>query len=176
MAARLRIGAQKDPPFFPVQPMKRAGPQPSSQARAHQISLIRQSYAMGRHMRQQPARVGVLSNQQVAHKLNLSVRTIVAHLTHIYNKLGVGSRIQAALLAQREGRFDLQSQDSQGCSDRTRVAPASSSLSIYSLPPCSSTMRRVIDRPSPAPSLLPWLEKGSKIRARYLLRVAPSTR
>jgi DNA-binding NarL/FixJ family response regulator len=55
-----------------------------------------------------------LSNQQVAHKLNLSVRTIEAHLTHIYNKLGVGSRIEAALLAQREGWFDSESRDSQG--------------------------------------------------------------
>lgn len=55
-----------------------------------------------------------LSNQQVAHKLNLSVRTIEAHLTHIYNKLGVGSRTEAALLAQREGWFDSESRDSQG--------------------------------------------------------------
>jgi DNA-binding NarL/FixJ family response regulator len=55
-----------------------------------------------------------LSNQQIARKLSLSVRTIEAHLTHIYNKLGVGSRTEAALLAQREGWFDSESRDSQG--------------------------------------------------------------
>jgi DNA-binding NarL/FixJ family response regulator len=49
-----------------------------------------------------------LSNQQVAHELGLSVRTIEAHLTHIYNKLGVGSRTEAALLAQREGWISSQ--------------------------------------------------------------------
>jgi DNA-binding NarL/FixJ family response regulator len=44
-----------------------------------------------------------LSNHQVARRLCLSVRTIEAHLTHIYNKLGVGSRTEAALLAERKG-------------------------------------------------------------------------
>jgi DNA-binding NarL/FixJ family response regulator len=54
------------------------------------------------------------SNQQVAHELSLSVRTVEAHLTHIYNKLGVGSRTEAALLAQREGWFSSESRDSEG--------------------------------------------------------------
>jgi DNA-binding NarL/FixJ family response regulator len=44
-----------------------------------------------------------LSNHRVARELGLSVRTVEAHLTHIYDKLGVGSRTEAALLAQREG-------------------------------------------------------------------------
>jgi len=44
-----------------------------------------------------------LSNYQVARRLHLSVRTIEAHLTHIYNKLGVSSRTEAALLAERRG-------------------------------------------------------------------------
>jgi len=55
-----------------------------------------------------------LSNQQVAHKLGLSVRTIEAHLTHIYNKLDVGSRTEAALLAQREGWLASEPHDSEG--------------------------------------------------------------
>jgi NarL family two-component system response regulator LiaR len=49
-----------------------------------------------------------LSNYQVAHKLGLSVRTIEAHLTHVYNKLDVASRTEAALLAQREGWLSSQ--------------------------------------------------------------------
>ena len=55
-----------------------------------------------------------LSNQQVARKLSLSVRTIEAHLTHIYNKLGVGSRTEAAVLAQRRGWGSSISRNSQG--------------------------------------------------------------
>lgn len=44
-----------------------------------------------------------LSNQQIAHQLGLSVRTVEAHLTHIYTKLDVSSRTEAALLARQKG-------------------------------------------------------------------------
>jgi DNA-binding NarL/FixJ family response regulator len=44
-----------------------------------------------------------LTNHQIARQLGLSVRTVEAHLTHIYAKLDVGSRTEAALLAQRRG-------------------------------------------------------------------------
>lgn len=44
-----------------------------------------------------------LTNHQIARQLGLSVRTVEAHLTHIYAKLSVGSRTEAALLAQRRG-------------------------------------------------------------------------
>ena len=44
-----------------------------------------------------------LTNDQIAHQLSLSLRTVEAHLTHIYNKLGVSSRTEAALLAHRKG-------------------------------------------------------------------------
>jgi DNA-binding NarL/FixJ family response regulator len=43
------------------------------------------------------------SNQQIARRLALSVRTIEAHLTHVYAKLGVGSRTEAVLVAQQTG-------------------------------------------------------------------------
>jgi len=44
-----------------------------------------------------------MTNDQIAQQLSLSSRTIEAHLTHIYTKLDVRSRTEAALLAQRKG-------------------------------------------------------------------------
>ncbi len=44
-----------------------------------------------------------LTNEQIAHRLNLSLRTVEAHLTHIYTKLNVSSRTEAALVAERKG-------------------------------------------------------------------------
>lgn len=47
-----------------------------------------------------------MTNEQVAYKLNLSKRTVEAHLTHVYTKLNVFSRTEAALLAQKKGWID----------------------------------------------------------------------
>jgi DNA-binding NarL/FixJ family response regulator len=44
-----------------------------------------------------------LSNDQIAKSLHLSTRTIEAHLTHIYSKLNVSSRTEAAMLVVRKG-------------------------------------------------------------------------
>ncbi len=44
-----------------------------------------------------------LTNDQIARQLHLSTRTVEAHLTHIYNKLNVSSRTEAAMLAMRKG-------------------------------------------------------------------------
>ena len=44
-----------------------------------------------------------LTNYEIARRLSLSVRTVEAHLTHIYTKLNVSSRTEAALVAQRKG-------------------------------------------------------------------------
>jgi NarL family two-component system response regulator LiaR len=43
------------------------------------------------------------TNDRIANQLGLSTRTVEAHLTHIFNKLNVNSRTEAALLAQRKG-------------------------------------------------------------------------
>jgi len=43
------------------------------------------------------------TNEYIAHHLVLSTRTIESHLTHIYTKLNVSSRTEAAMLAQRKG-------------------------------------------------------------------------
>lgn len=39
-----------------------------------------------------------LSNRQIAEKLTISEKTVTTHLNHIFEKLGVASRLQAALL------------------------------------------------------------------------------
>jgi NarL family two-component system response regulator LiaR len=44
-----------------------------------------------------------LTNDQIARQLNLSRRTVEAHLTHIFAKLNVFSRTEAVLLAQKKG-------------------------------------------------------------------------
>ena len=44
-----------------------------------------------------------LTNYDIAQRLYISVRTVEAHLTHIYNKLGVSSRTEAAVHALQRG-------------------------------------------------------------------------
>ena len=44
-----------------------------------------------------------LTNREIAKRLYISVRTVEAHLTHVYNKLGVASRTQAVVSAIQRG-------------------------------------------------------------------------
>jgi len=48
-----------------------------------------------------------LSNQEIANELFLSLRTVQAHLGHIFNKLQVGSRTEAVVRAMKEGWVTL---------------------------------------------------------------------
>ncbi len=45
------------------------------------------------------------SDKDIAQQLYLSVRTVQSHLAHLYHKLGVRSRTEAALIALRMGWF-----------------------------------------------------------------------
>ncbi len=48
-----------------------------------------------------------MSNNEIAEHLHLSVRTIESHLGTIFNKLGVGSRMEAVIEALRCGWFTI---------------------------------------------------------------------
>ena len=48
------------------------------------------------------------SNQDIADKLCLSIRTVQGHLGHIFNKLQVGSRTEAVVHALKEGWVTLE--------------------------------------------------------------------
>ena len=47
-----------------------------------------------------------LPNKTIARRLGISERTVKAHLTNVYQRLGVTDRTQAALWAQRQRRDD----------------------------------------------------------------------
>jgi NarL family two-component system response regulator LiaR len=49
-----------------------------------------------------------LKNQEIAHALSLSVRTVQTHLSNIFGKMGVGSRTEAVLEALKRGWLTLQ--------------------------------------------------------------------
>jgi DNA-binding NarL/FixJ family response regulator len=49
-----------------------------------------------------------LSNQDIANELCLSLRTVQAHLGHIFNKIQVSSRTEAVVHALKEGWFTLE--------------------------------------------------------------------
>jgi len=49
-----------------------------------------------------------LNNQDIANELYLSLRTVQAHLGHIFNKLQVSSRTEAVVRALKEGWITLE--------------------------------------------------------------------
>ena len=49
-----------------------------------------------------------MSNSRIAEHLDVSIRTVQAHLTHIFDKLGVGSRTEAVIAGLRRGVLRLE--------------------------------------------------------------------
>jgi NarL family two-component system response regulator LiaR len=52
-----------------------------------------------------------MSNSRIAARLFISLRTAQVHLTHIFNKLGVGSRTEAVIVGLRRGVLRLEDLD-----------------------------------------------------------------
>jgi DNA-binding NarL/FixJ family response regulator len=49
-----------------------------------------------------------MANKQIGTALDVSVRTVQAHLTSVFHKLGVGSRTEAVLHGLRQGWFSIE--------------------------------------------------------------------
>jgi DNA-binding NarL/FixJ family response regulator len=49
-----------------------------------------------------------MSNKDIAEALFLSVRTVQAHMRSVFNKLGVGSRLEAVLYGLKRGWFTME--------------------------------------------------------------------
>jgi NarL family two-component system response regulator LiaR len=49
-----------------------------------------------------------LSNAEISTRMYLSIRTVQVHLTHIFTKLGVGSRTEAVIAGLRSGLLKLE--------------------------------------------------------------------
>jgi len=52
-----------------------------------------------------------LSNARIGERLFVSLRTVQVHLTHIFNKLGVGSRTEAVIVGLRRGVLRMEDLD-----------------------------------------------------------------
>ena len=52
-----------------------------------------------------------LSNARIGERLFVSLRTVQVHLTHIFNKLGVGSRTEAVIVGLRRGVLQMEDLD-----------------------------------------------------------------
>jgi DNA-binding CsgD family transcriptional regulator/N-acetylneuraminic acid mutarotase len=63
------------------------------------------------------------TNQQIAHKLVISINTVKVHLRNIFEKLGVESRTEATLCAIQEGLIELEGIPAPAAEEVEALAP-----------------------------------------------------
>ncbi len=49
-----------------------------------------------------------LSNSEIAQRLNITARTVKAHVHHIFNKLACSNRLEATVIAIKKGIIQAQ--------------------------------------------------------------------
>lgn len=86
-----------------------------------QEALAEQTLLTKREMEVLKAAAEGLSNKDIARSLQLSGRTVQAHLGNVFNKLNVGSRTEAIVCALRRGIISIEDTESSG--DRSAAAP-----------------------------------------------------
>src|ERR671933_85798 len=55
-----------------------------------------------------------VANKQIALRLGISTKTVKSHLSHIFRRIGVGDRFQAAMWARRHGLVDERDEPRRG--------------------------------------------------------------
>ncbi len=68
-----------------------------------------------------------LSNQQIAHRLGISVNTVKVHLRNVFSKIGAASRTEASMYAVRTGIVTVD-----------RAAPADAAMASVAAPPLAA--------------------------------------
>jgi DNA-binding NarL/FixJ family response regulator len=63
--------------------------------------------------------VGGRSNEEIAGEIGTSRKTVEAHLTHLYGRLGIASRVELALRAERDGWLEVGASSDPGEKPRT---------------------------------------------------------
>ena len=75
---------------------------------AHEAKVSSQEQVSEREMQVLKLAARGMSSKEIANELSLSVRTVQAHLAHIFNKLQVGSRTEAILYGLKSGWFGVE--------------------------------------------------------------------
>lgn len=94
----IRAAARGESPLHPRAARELLAARSSATARPATVELTPRESEVLRLVRQG------LANKQIARRLGISERTVKAHLTSTFQRIGVVDRTQAALWAERQGR------------------------------------------------------------------------